>query len=116
MSSYRKEEHLSRNTSSYSSRSYEGKLHKSKMENPLGYGFSQSESMVLGPAVRTIIVPYLDTRRVLRLYGGMDSSAIAHLVLSFWTAGEMTTVNLERKAPFEVLSPLEHLNRLLPRM
>jgi len=56
--------------------------------NPLGYGFSQSGSMVLGPAVHTITLPYLDTPRALLLKFDVEPHARVHLALELPWLGQ----------------------------
>lgn len=61
--------------------------------NPLGYGSSLLGNMVIGPSVRTIILPYLDIPRVVRLTFDPECPATAHLVL------ELPALGQTRKAP-----------------
>lgn len=66
--------------------------------NPLGYGFSSSGSMVLGPSVRTIMLPYLDTPRALLLQFDVVPHARAHLALELPWLGHETGLPLVTSA------------------
>lgn len=106
MKCYHQEEPLSQNTYSHSSKSY-----ASKLENPLGYGFSQSGNMVLGPSVRTITLPCLDIPRVLEVrLSWQESHAPALVVFRSLTAGQI--LGLENVDRVEVSILSEHWNRL----
>lgn len=66
--------------------------------NPLGYGFSLSGNMVIGPSVHTIILPYLDIPRAMRLTFDPECPAPVHLVLELPARGQTRKVPLVSSA------------------
>lgn len=71
-----------------------------KRSNPLGFGFSVLGSMVIGPAVRIITLPYSDTQRVIEVELITEDSRVARLVISYGPSGPMVELmsgDLNRK-------------------
>lgn len=60
-----------------------------KSSNRLGYGFSALGSMVLGPSVRTIMLPFSDTPRVLEVVLTTDENRVAKIVIDYDKRGYM---------------------------
>lgn len=71
-----------------------------KRTNPLGFGFSVLGSMVIGPSVRIITLPYSASQRVIEVELITEKSTVARLVISYGPNGntvELISADSSRK-------------------
>lgn len=71
-----------------------------KTSNRLGYGFSALGNMVIGPAVRTITLPYSDTPRAVEVVPTTEENLAVKVVIEYTAHGAwvvLTSVHSPQK-------------------